>query len=185
MPKFGIGAKLLAFSAMIFVGYAFLAGLASHKIHTTISAERVEMLRHLDETAVSMVKSAYARFQSGELTEDAAKALVKDQIRRLRYGNNEYYYVHDYDGLCIVHGAKPEREGQNYYSFVDPSGRQIIKEQIDAGRAGTGAVIALSPVARGSSTDPVTKLSYAIAFDPWHWVISTSLFIDDIDARFA
>jgi methyl-accepting chemotaxis protein len=185
MPKFGIGAKLLAFSAMIFVGYAFLAGLASHKIHTTISAERVEMLRHLDETAVSMVKSAYARFQSGELTEDAAKALVKDQIRKLRYGNGEYYYIHDYDGLCIVHGAKPEREGNNYYSFVDPSGRQIIKEQIDAGRAGTGAVIALSPVARGNSTDPVTKLSYAIAFDPWHWVISTSFFIDDIDARFA
>src|ERR1700744_1324267 len=162
MPKFGIGAKLLAFSAMIFVGYAFLAGLASHKIHTTISAERVEMLRHLDETAVSMVKSAYARFQSGELTEAAAKALVKDQIRKLRYGNGEYYYIHDYVWFCIVHGAKPEREGINPSSFVDPSGRQIIKEQIDAVRSGTGGVIALSPVARGNSTVPVTKLSYAI-----------------------
>ena len=122
MPRFGIGAKLLAFSAMIFAGYAFLAGLASHKIHQTISAERVEMLRHLDEAAVSLVKSAYARAQSGELTEDAAKTLVKDQLRKLRYGNGEYYYVHDYDGVNVMHGAKPEREGHNFYDFIDSSG---------------------------------------------------------------
>ena len=185
MPRFGIGAKLLVFSAVIFIGYAFLAGLASHKIHQTISAERVEMVRHLDETAVSMVKSAYARAQSGELTEDAAKTLVKDQLRKLRYGNGEYYYVHDYDGVNVVHGAKPEREGQNFINFVDPNGRQIIKEQIEAARNGTGAVVALSPLARAGSNEPVTKLSYAIAFDPWRWAISTSVFVDDIEARFA
>jgi methyl-accepting chemotaxis protein len=185
MPKFGISAKLLAFSTIIFIGYALLAGLASHKIHQTISAERVEMVRHLDEDAVSLVKSAYERSQKGELTEDAAKMLVKDQLRKLRYGNNEYYYVHDYDGVNIVHGAKPEREGQNYYNFVDPSGRQIIKEQIDRARDGTGAVIALSPLGRSGSDAPVSKLSYAIAFEPWRWAISTSVYVDDIDARFA
>jgi methyl-accepting chemotaxis protein len=175
MPRFGIGAKLLAFSAIIFAGYAFLAGLASHKIHQTISAERVEMVRHLDETAVSMVKSAYARAQSGELTEDAAKTLVKDQLRKLRYGNNEYYYVYDYDGVSVMHGAKPEREGNTFYP--------AMKEQIDRARDGTGVVIVVSPLARAG--EPVTKLSYSIAFDPWRWVISTSVFVDDIDARFA
>ena len=185
MSRFGIGAKLLIFSVVIFIGYAFLAGLASHKIHQTISSERVEMVRQLDETAVSIVKSAYARAQSGELTEAAAQKMVKDQLRALRYGNNEYFYVHDYDGLCVVHGAKPEREGQNFYNFVDSNGRHIIKEQIDAARNGTGAVIALSPLARAGSNVPVSKLSYAIAFDPWHWAISTSVFVDDIDARYA
>ena len=185
MSRFGIGAKLLIFSVVIFMGYAFLAGLASHKIHQTISAERVEMVRHLDETAVSMVKSAYARAQSGEMTEEAAKKMVKDQLRIMRWGTGEYYYVHDYDGTNIVHGGKPEREGQNFYNFVDPNGRQIIKEQIESARNGTGAVIALSPVGRAGSTDPVTKLSYAIAFDPWHWAISTSTFVDDIEASFA
>jgi methyl-accepting chemotaxis protein len=185
MPRFGIGAKLLVFSAIIFAGYAFLAGLASHKIHQTISAERVEMVRHLDETAVSMVKAAYARAQSGEMTEEAAKKMVKDQLRIMRWGTGEYYYVHDYEGTNIVHGGKPEREGQNFLNFVDSNGRLIIKEQIEAARNGTGAVIALSPVARAGSNDPVTKLSYAIAFDPWHWAISTSTFVDDIEASFA
>jgi methyl-accepting chemotaxis protein len=186
MPRLGISAKPLLFSAIIFAGYAFLAWLASHKIHQTIISERIEMVHHVDEVAVSMVKTAYARFQSGELTEEAAKKLVKDQLRTVKYGtSNEYYYIHDYEGTNILHGGKPEREGQNYYGFVDPSGRQIIKEQIEAGRSGTGAVFALSPVTRANSSEPVTKLSYAIAFDPWHWVISTSMFVDDIDARYA
>jgi len=86
------------------------------------------MVRHLDETAVSMVKAAYARAQSGEMTEAAAQKMVKDQLRIMRYGNGEYYYVHDYDGTNIVHGGKAEREGQNFYKFVDSNGRQIIKE---------------------------------------------------------
>ena len=186
MPKFGIGAKLLLFSAIIFAGYAFLAGLASHKLYQTILSERIEQVRHVDEVAVSAVKSAYARVQSGELTEEAAKTLVKNQLRTVKYGpTNEYYYIHDYDGNCVMHGGKPEREGHNYFGFVDPSGRQIIKEQLEAGRNGTGAVIALSPVARGNSNVPVSKLSYAIAFEPWHWVISTSMFVDDIDTRYS
>jgi|SRR5579871_716769 len=186
MPKFGISAKLLLFSAIIFAGYAFLAWLASHKIHQTITAERIEMVRHVDEVALSAVKTAYARFKSGELTEDAAKKLVKDQLRTVRYGaSNEYYYIHDFEGTCVMHGMKPEREGNNYYGFVDGNGRQIIKEQIEAGRAGTGAVFAISPLGRAGSTEPVVKLSYAMAFEPWHWIVSTSMFVDDIDARYA
>ena len=72
MPKFGISAKLPLFSAIILAGYAFLAGLASHKIHQIIITERTDMVRHVDQVAVSLVKNAYARFQSGELTEEAA-----------------------------------------------------------------------------------------------------------------
>jgi methyl-accepting chemotaxis protein len=28
-------------------------------------------------------------------------------------------------------------------------------------------------------------LGYTIAFEPWHWVIGTSVYVDDIKARFA
>jgi methyl-accepting chemotaxis protein len=183
MPRFGIGAKLLVFSAIIFAGYAFLAGLASHKIHQTINAERAEMVRALDEAAVSMVKAAYARAQSGEMTEEAAQKMVKDQLRAMRYGNGEYYYVYNFEGLAIVHGTRPEREGKNFYAAVDPTGKQFVKEQIDRARAGTGLIYVQFP--RTGSDVPVPKVSFVTAFDPWHWVIGTGVYIDDIDARFA
>ena len=66
------------FLRVIFIGYAFLAGLASQKIHETIRTERVDKVRNLTKSAVSMVKSAYGRYQSGELTEDKAETLVED-----------------------------------------------------------------------------------------------------------
>jgi methyl-accepting chemotaxis protein len=182
MLKFGISGKLLMYAAMVFIGFVGLAGLATQKIYQSISAERVGEVRSLDEVAVSMVKIAYARFQSGELTEDAAMAMVKDELRAIKYGNNEYFYIHGYDGLSIMHGARHEREGNNFYTSVDPTGKQLVKEQIDAARAGTGVAYYMFP--RPGSDVAVRKLTYQTAFEPWHWVIGTGLYVDDIDARF-
>jgi methyl-accepting chemotaxis protein len=182
MLKFGIGGKLLAYSAMVFIGFAILAGLATQEIYESIKIERVDKVRSLTEAAVSRVKIAYSRFQNGELTEDAAKEIVKSDLRSTKYGNNDYYYIYDYDGVNIMHGAKPEREGKNFYTAVDPTGRQLVKEQIDSARNGTNTTYFL--FARAGSDTPVPKLGYQIAFDPWHWVVGTGVYIDDINARF-
>ncbi len=183
MLKFGIGGKLLTLPAVMFIGFALLAGLASWKIYESISTERIDKVRSLTEAAVSRVKVVYARYQSGELTEEAAKTLVKDELRTTKFGSNDYFYIYDYDGFNIMHGAKPEREGKNFYTAVDPNGKQLVKEQIDHARDGTGVVSFMFP--RLGSDVPVPKLTYQIAFDPWHWVIGTGVYVDDINARFA
>jgi methyl-accepting chemotaxis protein len=182
MFKFGIAARLLMFSAVVFIGFALLAGLASWKIYDSISAERVGKVRSLTEAAVSRVKSVYDRFKRGELSEEAAKTLVKDELRAIKYGNGDYFFIYDYDGVNVMHGAKPEREGKNFYTSVDPSGRQLVKEQIDCARDGTGIASFLFP--RAGSDLPVPKLSYQIAFEPWRWVIGTGVYVDDINASF-
>jgi methyl-accepting chemotaxis protein len=130
-----------------------------------------------------VVKSAYARYQSGELSEEAAKTLVKDQIRAIKYGNNDYYLAYDYDGNQILHGSLPEREGKNFFTVTDPNGKQWVKEQIDRAKDGTGTVYYMAP--RLGSDVRVPKLSYMIAFEPWHWVIGTGVYVDDVNARFA
>jgi methyl-accepting chemotaxis protein len=182
MLKFGIGGKLLTLPAVMFVGFALLAGLASWQIYESISAERIDKVRSLTEAEVSRVKSAYARYKSGELTEEAAKTLVKNELRSIKYGNDDYFFIYDYDGFNVMHGAKPEREGKNFYTAVDPAGKQLVKEQIDRARDGTGVVSFLFP--RAGSDVPVPKLSYQIAFDAWRWVIGTGVYVDDIKARF-
>ncbi|MEA2755244.1 MAG: methyl-accepting chemotaxis protein [Aliidongia sp.] len=183
MRKFGIGGKLLMFSAVVFIGFAALAGLATYQIYDSIKTERIDKVRNLTEAAASIVKFAYSRYQSGELTEDGAKNMAKDALRSAKYGNNDYYFIYDYTGLNIMHGAKPEREGQNFYTAVDPNGKQLVKEQIDRARDGTGVVYLL--FSRLGSNVPVPKISYTIAFDPWQWAIGGGVYIDDIDMRFA
>ncbi|HMK81248.1 MAG TPA: cache domain-containing protein [Xanthobacteraceae bacterium] len=183
MHKFKIGTRFVLYSLMVFMGFAALAGFTSWMIYDSIRSERIDKVRGLAEAATSMVKAAYGRSQSGELSVEAAQALVKDQIRKLRYGVDDYFFVYDYDGFNIAHGAKPEREGKNFYNDVDTSGVQLVKAQIDRARDGTGVVYLMFP--RMGSTVPVPKVTYTIAFEPWHWVIGTGVYVDDIDARFA
>jgi methyl-accepting chemotaxis protein len=183
MLKFGIGGKLLALPALMFVGFAPLAGLASWKIYDSISTERIDKIRNVTEAALSRVKAVYARYKSGELTEEAAKTLVKDELRSIRYGQDDYLFIFDYEGVQLVHGARPEREGKNLYTAVDPNGKQLVKDQIDRARDGTGVASFMFP--RPGSDVPVPKLAYTIAFDPWHWVVGTGVYVDDIDTRFA
>jgi methyl-accepting chemotaxis protein len=148
----------------------------------SISAERIDKVRSLTEAAVSRVKTTYARYKSGELTEEAAKTLVKDELRSVKYGNDDYFFIYDYDGFNVMHGSKPEREGQNFYTSVDTNGKQLVKEQIDRARDGTNVVYVMFP--RLGSDVAVPKLTYQIAFDPWRWSIGTGVYVDDIDARF-
>jgi methyl-accepting chemotaxis protein len=183
MRKLGIGGKLLTLPALMFVGFAILAGLASWKIYDSIRTERIDKVRSLTEVAVSRVKTVYARYKSGELSEEAAKTLVKDELRAIKYGKDDYFFIYDYEGFSVMHGSKPEREGQNFYTARDPNGKQLVKEQIDGGRDGTGIVYLLFP--RLGSDVAVPKLTYNIAFDPWRWVIGTGVYVDDIDASFA
>jgi methyl-accepting chemotaxis protein len=182
MLKLGIAARLLMFSAMVFIGFALLAGLASWQIYDSISAERIGKVRSLTEVAVSRVKGAYDRFKRGELSEEAAKTLVKDELRTIKYGHDDYFFIYNYDGLNIMHGSKPEREGKNFYTDLDTSGKQLVKEQIDHARDGTNVVYVMFP--RLGSDVAVPKLTYQIAFDPWRWSIGTGVYVDDIDARF-
>jgi methyl-accepting chemotaxis protein len=125
--KLGISAKFLLLSAMMFIGFSLLAGLAAQKIHQTLIDERIDKVRSLSETSLSMVKAAYARYQSGELSEEAAKTLVNDQMRKLRYGRDEYFFVIDYDGVQVMHGVRPEREGKNFYTALDTAGDHFVK----------------------------------------------------------
>jgi methyl-accepting chemotaxis protein len=183
MLKLGIGNRILIYTVAIFVAFIALSGLASWKIYESIQTERVGKVRSLSEIGLSIAKTAYDRTKTGELTEDAAKNLVKDQIRRLRYDTNEYFFIYDYDGTNIAHGSKPEREGKNFYKDLDSRGIQLVKEQIDRARDGTGTVYIMFP--RLGSNVPVPKVTYNVAFEPWHWVIGTGVYVDDIEARFA
>jgi methyl-accepting chemotaxis protein len=183
MLKFGISGKLLALPAVMFLGFVLLAGLASSKIYESITTERIDKIRSLSEAAASRIKIAYARHQRGELTEEAAKTLVKDELRTLRYGSDDYFYIFDYDGVQVMHGTRPEREGKNYYTTIDQNGTQWVKSLIDHARDSTGVASLMFP--RVGSEVPVPKLSYTIAFEPWHWVVGTGVYVDDINVRFA
>jgi methyl-accepting chemotaxis protein len=119
---------------------------------------------------------------SGTLTDAAARDQARATLRGLRFGKDDYFFVYDFDGVNQVLGPKPQLEGQSLLNLKDPDGVPFVADLIQAAKAGGGFVDYRFP--KAGSDQPLPKLSYALPFQPWGWMVGTGIYIDDIDAIF-
>jgi methyl-accepting chemotaxis protein len=144
--------------------------------------DRVAKVRNLTEAARDMVKGYHERAQAGEFDQATAQVMARQALRGLRFDKVEYFFTYAMDGTRLVLGPKPETEGQNFIELKDPDGVPFIRKLIEAAKAGGGAVFYRFP--RAGSETPQPKVSYALAFEPWGWMIGTGIYIDEIDAQY-
>jgi len=141
----------------------------------------MDQVRAVAEATKSIVAGYYARAQAGEITMDQAQIMARDAIRFARYNEGaEYVFVFNYDGEAQVMGPRPEWEGTNKLDLLDANGKSLIVDMIAAAQAGGGAVDYWFP--RAGSTEPEPKLSWAVGFEPWRWMVGTGVYVSDVDA---
>ena len=126
-----------------------------------------EEIRQQVENVISLCQNIYDKYQAGEFTEQEAKKLAADEIRALRYGDNGYFWVDQYDGTNVVLLGSAT-EGTNRMETKDADGYQMVKEIIRVGK---------------EESSP--KRSYSKAFEPFGWVIGTGNYTDFIDDEIA
>ncbi|WP_179954199.1 methyl-accepting chemotaxis protein [Denitrobaculum tricleocarpae] len=143
---------------------------------------RVAAIATLSEAAVDILAYHHARYESGDLTLEAAQTLARDALRDVRFGNDDYYYVYDYKGTNQVLGPAPAREGTDMIGVKDPNGVFLIRDLIEAAKTGGGVVNYDWP--RAGSDIPVAKIGYGAPFEPWGWMVGTGVYVDDLDALF-
>ncbi|WP_051560060.1 methyl-accepting chemotaxis protein [Marinobacterium jannaschii] len=143
-----------------------------------LNARKAE-IRHLVESAQSLIEASYKQHGDSEVAKEQAKEL----IRQLRYGEKGYFWVNDMSLRLIMHPLKPDKEGRDMTQVRDGSGRfhwQAMREQVVASGKGYVAYSFKAP----SIDTPKDKLSYVSGFKPWGWMIGTGVYIDDIDEEF-
>jgi methyl-accepting chemotaxis protein len=157
-----------------------LVGLMELK--DTLYADRQATVRQQIESTVSMVKFMQDQVAKGEITDEEAQHRVKDVIRAMRYGHNDYIFAYAVDGTSVINGAKPEMEGKNFITLADPDGVKLVAELIKAAQRGGDYVRYRFP--RAGSTDPLPKLSFAQLIPGWNWMVGTGIYVDDIAVAF-
>ncbi len=148
----------------------------------TLHEARVREIATLSESAVGVLQHFNAAYERGDLTLDQAQTQARDTLRDLRFGNNDYIYVYDYDGINVVLGPAPEREGTEMIDVQDPNGVPLIQELIDAAQRGGDVVAYEWP--RAGSDAPVPKIGYGAPFEPWGWMVGTGVYVDDLETAF-
>ena len=134
------------------------------------------------EGAYGIIEEYYKKQQAGELTEDQAKKEAADRVRDLRYDDGKgYFWIDTVDGNNVVLLGRKDVEGTNRYNAKDPNGFPYIQE-INKAAQQEGGGFTRWEFPKPGETESLPKYGYSIEFQPYHWVIGTGVWIDEIDA---
>ena len=131
---------------------------------------------------LKLAQSAIAKTYAAEDT-PANREAVKSILRDLRYAEDGYFFVYDFNGVNQVLGPKPEMEGKDLSGLKDADDKPFIKNIIEAARSGDGFTQYLWD--KPSVKKAVEKLSLSRTLDKYQWVLGTGFYIDDIETELA
>jgi len=174
--KLGLLIALGIFVALVLAAYSL------YQLRTTMVEERKVVVRQMVEAGIGITDYYHKQAESGALSDETAQELAKATLRAFRYGNGNYLFAYDSQGVIRMNGGDKAKEGLNRMQDKDPAGKPFAREMIDHALAGGGYTSYLS--ARSGNDRTLPKISYSSHFKPWDWIIATGVYIDDIDQAF-
>jgi len=171
---------------VVAVGFAALTVLAVqswHVLEARMMAEREAKVRATVQAVAGVISSFGERERKGELSRQAAQAGALAVVKGLRYEGREYFWINDFRPYMVMHPVKPELDGKDLAENKDPTGKRLFVEFVKAVKAspeGEGFVDYRWP--KPGTDEPVRKLSYVKAYQPWGWIVGSGLYLDDVEA---
>ncbi|MBI5843835.1 MAG: cache domain-containing protein [Deltaproteobacteria bacterium] len=143
-----------------------------------LEARKAE-LRNLALIQEGVIKQYHEMAQKGILTEDAAQKAYLSYVRNVRYGNNDYFWVSDYRSLMLSH---PDQDilGRDFSRVKDAHGKPVVPPLVDIARNTSQGGYYTYFWRRLGETEPVEKISFALEYPPWQWVLGTGVYVDDV-----
>ncbi len=184
-----LGAINIKYKLTLLVGF-FLAmfvlnsGMLIFSSRDTMMEDRKAKLQNIVESAHSTAQHYYDRAQAGEMLDTQARQMAIEAIEWMRYGDNGYLWINDFEPRMVMHPFVKKLEGNNIADFKDPNGKHLFVEMVkEVEKSGAGFVDYVWQ--KGDNKDYLApKLSYVKGFRPWGWIIGTGVYIEDVDAAF-
>ncbi|MGB3368330.1 MAG: methyl-accepting chemotaxis protein [Acidaminobacteraceae bacterium] len=148
-------------------------------INDIIETRTIDKLSEFIDIASGTLEYHYTKYKEGAYTEDEAKKLALLEIEAMRYDENEYFFILDFDGNMIMHPIATQLNNTNVLEMQDTDGLYLFKEFIKiAKNDGEGTLYYTWP--KPGEEDPQPKASYIRSFKEWNFIIGTGVYIDDI-----
>ena len=176
-----ISYKLLMMIGVSILGILAVAAVGLSALWNNLLEDRKAQLQDVVLMARQALDLNYQASRQAGVSEAEALERSKALLRKLRYGKDDYFYAFNPQGLVVAH-PNANVDGKNLYDAPDSDGVFFARKQIEAGINGGGFVYYRFPRATGG--EPIPKLSYAVEFKTYGWVIGGGLYLDDIHAIF-
>jgi methyl-accepting chemotaxis protein len=177
-----IGRKIYAIIALSFACFVGVTMYEMNELGDTLREQKKIELTHLGELALTVIKEEHAAADKAGLSAAEAQKRAADRLRKLRYGNGDYFWIQDMHPRMVMHPTTPDFEGKDISDFKDAKGgRYTVAMSEMVKRNGSGIIE--YEYARAGSPKPQPKMSFVTGYAPWGWVIGTGVYIDDLEAQ--
>ncbi|OUS72052.1 chemotaxis protein [Pseudoalteromonas sp. A601] len=184
LRRFTIFQRLALLVCVVVIGLLFLSITTLTQQYSSLKEEQHTKTKNLVESAHSIITHFYELQQNGELTLQQAKQQALSTIAALRYDNNNYFWINDYQPAMIMHPFKPELNGKSLSNNKDPDGTLLFVDMVNiVKKQGEGMIPYKWP--KPGKDEPVDKIAYVKGFSQWQWIIGSGVYIDTIDEAFA
>jgi methyl-accepting chemotaxis protein len=186
LHKLTIGKKLFL---IVMVFSTVLMGISAYMLMDMRSGmfeDRKAKLRALVETAVNTVNRYGDLAASGKMpVEDAQKAALA-VLAGMNFDGKNYFFVFDRKGILKMHPSRKDNLGQNMLELKDEQARSNYVGYLEAANKSAPLEGFTEFMGRrpGSTVNDTPKLFLSAIDKHWDWVVSTGIFIDDVNALF-
>lgn len=146
----------------------------------TLEARKTE-LRDILSIGEKIIRNKMVDVDQKKITLQQAQDEIREDFRKLTYGNNDYIWISDYSSKLLSH-PDPKLHGVDYSKIRDVRGNLIVPVVVDIARKeGQGFYSYLWR--KLDETEPSEKLTYCKHIPEWKWVIATGVYIDEIEKQ--
>lgn len=184
LKNLSLGRKLALIITWAVASMLLLTALSLYPRWQLLLEEPKLLALNLVEVAGGVLDRYQKQEQAGSLTREQAQKLALETLRNMRY-QDLYFAVLGPDQRLLLHAARPELENQSAHSGREPGNLAAILTDLSrvARQDGSGFVSYEWP--RPGASKPSSKVAYAREFAPWDWVITTGVYVDDMQNAFS
>ncbi|WP_294993149.1 methyl-accepting chemotaxis protein [uncultured Stenotrophomonas sp.] len=174
--------KLNLLTLLIALGVIALSVIAARMQYLDLTETRKTALKTQVELSYGILQHYHRLAGTGELSEDAAKSAALQALEVMRAENDTYYFnIYDTGYRLLMHPFRKDLVGKDMKDFRTDDGVRIYYDQVEAAKAGGGFVN--YRWAKPGSKGEVEKVAYAGLFAPWNWVVSSGVYMDDVQKQ--
>ncbi len=175
--------KLATLAAISLLLMLALAGWLSWQNQASELRGRELALQQNVETASAVLHWAHGLQSTKVLSQAQAQALALQVLRGARYGESGYFWVADTSPRLLMHPLDNARVGQDLAGQRDADGQPLYQRLVSLARQQGSGQLAYRWAEPGQR-DAVPMLSHVAGFEPWGWMLGSTLRTDDLNSAF-
>lgn len=169
----------------LFIGTFF--GYILPKMEEHLMDRKREMIHALSESAMSTIRYFASLAERGVMSDDEARRRAIDLVRNLRYGpeGKDYFWINDTHPRMIMHPYRADLEGQDVSETMDTTGFKVFQAFLLVVKERGGGYVNYHWQWQDDPNRIFSKISYVQEFSPWHWIVGTGVYVEDVRSQIA